>query len=185
MDLARFHLKIFASKDEIPGGDAAAIEVFHDWIRRKELPGLLLIDVADYTHVAAGPGVVLVAFEANLSLNRLGGKLGLSYYRKRPFGPAPVEGALRAAFGDLLAAAYLLEKEERLAGGLKFRRDSFLFEANDRRLAPNDETAAAALAPALEEAARVTFPGKPVHLARRKNDARERLAFEIRIDDQK
>lgn len=183
MDLARFHLKIFASGGVGPGGDAAAIEVFHDWIRRKELPGLLLIDVADYTHVAAGPGVVLVAFEANLSLDRLGGKLGLSYYRKRPF-PDDAKSGLASAFGDLLHAADLLEKEERLGGGLKFRRDSFLFESNDRLLAPNDAAAASSFAPALEEAARASFPGKTVRVARKENDARERLAFEISIDAQ-
>ena len=39
----------------------------------------MLIDVADYGHVPQGPGVVLVAHEANIYLDRLDGRTGLTY----------------------------------------------------------------------------------------------------------
>src|SRR6476620_12257796 len=63
---------------------ADIVPVFHSWIQFHSIADHLLIDVADYTHVPDGPGVVLVAHEANYYLDRFDGRLGLSYSRKRP-----------------------------------------------------------------------------------------------------
>jgi hypothetical protein len=35
--------------------------LFHEWIRTDRLPDETFIDVADYSHLKDGPGVVLVA----------------------------------------------------------------------------------------------------------------------------
>ena len=60
------------------------VPIFHSWIQQKAIPEHLLIDVADYQHVAGGPGTLLVAHEANFSTDREDGQLGLMYTRKQP-----------------------------------------------------------------------------------------------------
>ena len=47
---------------------ADAIPVFHRWIQ-EQVSEELLVDVADYRHVPDGPGVMLIAHEANYSLD--------------------------------------------------------------------------------------------------------------------
>src|SRR3954452_10922409 len=60
------------------------VPIFHSWIQQKAIPEHLLIDVADYQHVAGGPGTVLVAHEANFSTDRDEARLGLMYTPKQP-----------------------------------------------------------------------------------------------------
>src|SRR5215216_2280933 len=55
------------------------VPIFHSWIQQQAIPGHLLIDVADYQHVSGGPGTVLVAHEANFSMDGEEGRLGLLY----------------------------------------------------------------------------------------------------------
>src|ERR1700746_3625292 len=90
------------------------IPVFHEWIRDQVGEGLLL-DVADYRHVDAGPGVVLIGHEGNYSVDNTDGRLGVRYNRK-----AAVNGsnqdALRQAMRASLVACQRLESEPRLEG---------------------------------------------------------------------
>jgi hypothetical protein len=60
------------------------IPVFHGWIQGQALPGHLLIDVHDYSHVHHGPGILLVAHEANISVGEAEGRRGLVYIRQQP-----------------------------------------------------------------------------------------------------
>lgn len=60
------------------------IPVFHGWIQRQALPGHMLLDVHDYSHVHHGPGILLVAHEANISVDEAEGRRGLVYLRKQP-----------------------------------------------------------------------------------------------------
>ena len=69
MQLQKFGVKLFIntngsyeSKDYIP--------VFHSWIQNNAVEDHLLIDVADYSHIQDGPGVMLVAHEGNFSLDQ-------------------------------------------------------------------------------------------------------------------
>ena len=69
MDLQKFGIKLylttngsFDSKDFIP--------VFHNWIQDKVVDDHLLIDVADYSHISDGPGVMLIAHEGHFSLDQ-------------------------------------------------------------------------------------------------------------------
>src|ERR1700730_8840085 len=98
------------------------IPVFHDWIRDQVGEGLLL-DVADYRHVDAGPGVVLIGHEGNYSVDNTDNRLGVRYNRK----------AARAA----LTACQRLEAELRLGGKLRFNGQEIEIFINDRLLAPN------------------------------------------------
>jgi hypothetical protein len=73
------------------------IPVFHGWIQRQVLPGHLLIDVHDYSHVHHGPGILLVAHEANLSVDEAEGRRGLVYIRKQPASLPEIIGHARQA----------------------------------------------------------------------------------------
>jgi hypothetical protein len=127
---------------------ADAVAVFHQWIRDGACPEML-IDVADYRHVPAGPGVMLIGHEANYSLDNRENRLGLLYNRK-----AALDGTFQTKLGQAYRAATeacaRLEKE-----GLKFDRNAMEVFINDRLLAPNTEETWKALKPELER----FFPG--------------------------
>jgi hypothetical protein len=93
----------------------------------------LLIDVADYRHVAAGPGVVLVGLEADYAMDNAGGRWGLLYNRKAARDGSN-EDRFTQAFRAAASACHRLEEE---VTGLKFSRQEFQLFINDRALAPN------------------------------------------------
>ena len=80
-DPRRVCVKLFAAEPGVP--DSAFVPIFHEWIRDRAL-GLVLLDVADYTHVPDSPGVMLIAHEAAFSLDRTDGRLGLLAQQRRP-----------------------------------------------------------------------------------------------------
>jgi hypothetical protein len=120
MTTHKFGVKLFITN---PGAKALKdfIPVFHGWIQRQALPGHMLLDVHDYSHVHHGPGILLVAHEANLSLDEAVGRRGLVYIRKQP---ASLPEILQAA----KAAAQLLTDEQ----GVQFEAGSFELFVNDR-----------------------------------------------------
>ena len=78
----KFGVKLFFTSSAKPLRDL--IPVFHGWIQRQALPGHMLLDVHDYSHVHHGPGILLVAHEANISIDEAEGRRGLAYFRKQP-----------------------------------------------------------------------------------------------------
>ena len=70
----------------------------------------MLIDVIDYKHVLEGPGVILVADEADYAYDLGEGQAGLHYVRKRDL-PDSLPAALRLSFQHALQAAQALEAE--------------------------------------------------------------------------
>jgi hypothetical protein len=137
-------VKIFARE---PVDLAGAIPVFHRWIQDRACPEML-IDVADYRHVPNGPGVMLIAHEANYSLDQTKGRLGLLYSRKLAGGGA--QENLRQAYEAAVAACRRLEGEPEFAGKLKFDTAGCEISINDRLLAPNADDTYAALKPELD-----------------------------------
>jgi hypothetical protein len=126
-----------------------AIPVFHRWIQDRVCEELL-IDVADYRHVPAGPGVLLVGHEANYSLDLSFSRLGLLYNRKvRDEGSA--QDNLVRSFRAALAACERLEQEPEFQGRLKFNAGDCEVILNDRLLAPNTEATWQALKPEFEK----------------------------------
>ena len=141
------NLKIFV-EDAGAFEPSDAVPVFHQWIRDSVCPEML-IDVADYAHVPAGPGTLLIGHEANYSLDNRENRLGLLYNRK-----APVEGTfqdrLEQAHHAALAACDRLEQDAAFRGKLKFNRNAMEVFINDRLLAPNNDETWQALRPELE-----------------------------------
>jgi hypothetical protein len=177
MDAFKIAVKLFAVRDGF--APDAFVPVFHRWIQEQSLPGHLLIDVADYAHVANGPGTVLVSSEANLYTDRAEGRLGLLYSRKLPFSPpGTFRQRLRAAIGEALKAAEKLESDSALSGKLNFRGDEILIRLNDRLNAPNNEQTLADVKLDVQTIASELFPGKLVSL---EPHITPNTLFEIRV----
>jgi hypothetical protein len=156
MDAFKIAFKLFTAKDEFAPSEF--VPIFQRWIQRQALPDHVPIDVADYAHVHSGPGTVLVTSEANIYMDRTGGKLGLLYTRK-----LPLEGTFRERLAHVavqtLKTAILLQQEPSLAGRLTFRTEELLVRINDRLLAPNTDSTAAAIKPDIQAIAAVLYPG--------------------------
>lgn len=121
------------------------IPIFHDWVREQSCEETL-VDVADYRHVPAGPGILLVGHEADFSLDWGDNRLGVLYNRKARLGggnPDRFRQALRA----VLTTCSKLEEDGRLEGKLGFESRAFELGVNDRLLAPNNQETFASLRP--------------------------------------
>ena len=170
MDLYKIGVKIFVANPQVVDL-RDFIPVFHGWIQKRKVEGHQLIDVHDYSHVHHGPGILLVAYEGNFSMDQEGGRLGLLYYRKRPL-EGGLEANLKSVLQTALQASKVLESEPGL-NGIKFETDEVLVVTNDRLLAPNDATARAKIEPVI---ARALGKARPAPQAA---DPRERLAFVV------
>ncbi len=134
MELQHVNAKIYVQGD-LQIDLMRFIEIFHRWTSEQNKEELL-VDVADYRHVPAGPGVVLVGHDADYAMDNGNGKWGLLYNRK-----AALEGSnqdrLGQAFRAAASACLLLEAEFQTDGPLAFSRQEFELFINDREIAPN------------------------------------------------
>jgi hypothetical protein len=175
MDSSKLSIKFYLDESSAKLNLADIVPVFHSWIQLHLIPDHQLIDVADYAHVIDGPGVVLVAHEANIYLDHLDGRLGLTYQRKQSI-PGSFTDRLRSVFRAALEACQLLETNASLPG-IKFRTNEADFKINDRLFAPNSAETFAKVKPELEKFARGLFGGD-VKLEHR---ADEKRLFEVAI----
>lgn len=152
------------------------IPVFQRWIQKDALEGVL-IDVANYTHVEDGPGVLLIGHESNWSLDFEDGEPGLLYTRKRE-ALGDVETRLKDAFRLSLEACQLLVTEDSLDKPISFNTGDFIFGINNRLLAPNDEETFADVREGLGRFLDWLFAGEKVQLQR---DQRDRSRFNVRV----
>lgn len=178
MDLHKFGIKFFAA-------DAGKIDilklipVYHRWIQQSSLEDLL-IDVADYSHVPAGPGVMLIAHEGNYALDETGHERGVLYYSKHRVAGELPERFARVA-GKALKAARLMSEDAELEGALKVPGNSLQFFANDRLVAPNTDAAYAELEPALKSFLDRLYAGTK-YTVTRDADPKERLSVRVQAD---
>jgi hypothetical protein len=174
MDLQKLTVKFFtAPPDSVPLTDF--IEIFHGWIQAADG---IYHDVADYSHMQEGPGIVLVAQHANLHIDETSGRRGLLYCQK-----ALLTGSnhdkLRTVLRAALKNCQRLERDPALKGRIKFSGDEVLLSINDRLLAPNDAKTYQSLQPDLERAAAELFRPLKTTMTH-KQDARQRFAVRIR-----
>ncbi len=146
MDAYRLSLKLYFEPGASPEL-APFIPIFHRWIRDHTLDHLL-IDVADYSEVPDGPGVMLIGHEGHYSIDTTDGQPGLVYSHKRPQDGAFAE-RLRSSWQRLLTAARLLEQEETLNDAPRLSGNHLAFRINDRLLAPNNPKTLATVEPEL------------------------------------
>lgn len=137
----RIAVKFFVAPDPAEAIDLHPfIGIFHRFIQKAALPGLLL-DVADYAHVPDGPGVVLIGHEVDYGIDLGHGRVGLLTTRKRLEG-APFADSLRDTLARSLAAVVALEAESEAK--LRFATGGFRLDVLDRLAAPNRPDAFAA-----------------------------------------
>jgi hypothetical protein len=178
MDLHKFGIKFFAADAE--GIDILKlIPIYHRWIQQNALEDLL-IDVADYSHVPAGPGVMLIAHEGNYALDETGHERGVVYYSKHQLAGELPERFARVA-RKALRAAQLMSEDTELGGALKLPGNRLEFFANDRLAAPNTDAAYAELQPALDTFLDRLYAGAPYSLAR-ETDPKERLSVRVQAE---
>jgi len=169
-DVYRIGAKLFCTKGaEIELEEM--IPIFHRWIQHNRLPHLL-VDVADYSHVPSGPGILLVAHEGNYSFDEHGGRRGLTFYRKQPMA-GTLDERLVSVVRDVVAAAELLAVEPEVAGRLVFSGSELTLYFNDRLHAPNTDECFAEAKPGLARLFERAL-GANVKLSRT-DDPRERL----------
>jgi hypothetical protein len=163
MTPGRFAVKLYLAGPERIEPDAV-IPVFHDWIRRGAVPGLL-VDVADYSHVADGPGVLLIGHEADYALDLGDGRPGVLCRWKRG---AEETAADRLAFAlaGALQAADEFEADPTLEGSPRFDRTEALVAVEDRLAAPNEAATLDALRPAVDEAVARVLGAPPADVFR-------------------
>ncbi|MBI1941788.1 MAG: hypothetical protein HYS33_09820 [Acidobacteria bacterium] len=154
------------------------IPIFHSWIQ-DQVSEELLLDVADYRHVHAGPGMVLIGHQANYSVDNTDNRLGVRYNRK-----APLEGSnqdrLKQATRAALIACQRLEADPRLNGKLRFNGQEMEIFINDRLLAPNRGRTREIVEPEFRAFFRALFGGAEYSLSFGNGDPRRLFSVSVR-----
>ena len=156
MELQHVNVKLYVEDPERTDLEVL-IPVFHGWIQA-QVPGELLIDVADYRHVHQGPGVVLIGHEADYSMDHAGGRLGFRYNRKAPLAGTN-QDRFRQATRAALTAYQRLVEDPQLKGKFSFPGREMELFINDRMLAPNRPETFQAVKPELETFFQILFGG--------------------------
>jgi len=174
MELQKINLKFFVTD---PDGVSLTdfVPIFHSWIQASNGD---YHDVADYSHMYAGPGIVLVAHEANLSIDNSGNRVGLLYNRKQPLQGTNGE-KLRWVLRTALEYCRKIEEEPSLQGRFNFSGDEALVFINDRLLAPNTEETFQSVKSDLESMAHRCFGGADFTL-QPEEDSQQRFTVRLK-----
>ena len=179
MELQHLNAKIYVDGN-LSVDPARFIEVFHAWVRDKTLDGLL-IDVADYRHVPAGPGVMLIGLADEYSMDQAGKRYGLRYNRKGPLDGSN-DDRIRYALRSAAIACQLLEAEFASEGPLKFSRHELDLLVNDRAFAPNTPETFESCKPEIEQSLTAAFGHSDFQL---KHDDDARRLFAVKVTSEK
>ena len=176
MEMQKIAVKIFTEKpDRVPLTDF--IDVFHGWIQASDG---FYHDVADYSHMQAGPGIVLVANSANVGIDETGNRRGLLLTQKTHVNGSNSQ-ALKETLRSALESCSKLENDPKLKGEIKFSGDEIVFAINDRLTAPNDAAAFAELAREVESLSQKLFAGA-AFTVQRDSDPRQRLNVTVKAE---
>jgi hypothetical protein len=172
------HLIIKIPVDGPLGLDPAkSVDLFHQWVARQVMPGVLLIDVAELLHVPNGPGVIAVGLEADFALDHTGGAWGVLYRRKTILGGTNQDRILQAIAS---AAQMALRLQEAFPGALNLSRTEFDLIINDRGLAPNLAETYAAAMPEIEAGLRAALGHGEFKLTRHDRERRQRFGVTVK-----
>jgi hypothetical protein len=170
MELQKINVKVFtAEPNNIPLTDF--IDIFHNWIQATD--GVYL-DVADYSHMQAGPGIVLVADDANVSIDETGNRRGLLYSQKGKLSGSNLE-KLNTVLRSALENCQRLEQEPALRGKLRFVGNEVEILVNDRLVASNASDAFEEIRPEIDFLGRRLYASTNFTLLRNHEDPRHRL----------
>ncbi|MEJ2760712.1 MAG: hypothetical protein P8126_04045 [Gammaproteobacteria bacterium] len=180
-DLHKIGIKFYTDGgDDVPLTDF--IPVFHRWIQQGSLDGTL-VDVADYSHVPAGPGTMLIAHDGNYAIDETGNRRGILYYCKLEIQGERLEDRLAAVCRRNLAACRLLEADGDTGDRVRFDYGRMEIIANDRLHAPNSEETWTAFEPVLQAFLGRLYPGNGYQVERNGDDERERFSVRVIMED--
>ena len=174
MELQKIAVKFF-SQETAPVPLVSFIDIFHRWIQ--ETDGIYH-DVADYSHMHDGAGIVLVARDANISIDETGGRRGLLYKQKTPLQGSSGE-KLRHVFSAALNCCRKIENETLMAGRISFPATEAEVTIADRLSAPNTDQAYADLKQEIENFAQ-NFCDRRLISVERNKDPRQCLGLLLR-----
>lgn len=181
MDLQKLNVKFFvAQPDSVPLADF--VDIFHSWIQATDG---IYHDVADYSHMRAGAGVILIASDANVSIDESDGRRGLLLNQKGRLNGSNQE-KLRAVFRAALENCRRLQQERGLRGKLRFAANEVLISVNDRLLGANSPDSFEAIRSDVAVFAKRLFGDSAIALER-DGDPRRRLNVRLKtsapVDD--
>lgn len=175
MELQQINIKVFVTADSRINYQNF-IKVFNKWMEEADQDDYL--NYADYSHTAAGPGVLLISKRANYSIDNAQNRHGFLYNRKYKMEGENRE-KIRQAFIETLSRCERLEAEADLAGEVHFSGDDILFMINNRHIAPNTQETFEAIQSELVPVLQEMYGSNSFTLERASEDARERLAIQI------
>lgn len=154
-------------------------EALHRWIREDlVLKDDTPIDVVDYSHVPAGPGVMLVTHEGQYRVRTDEGRVWVGWFGRRGPVPDSLEAATRKAIRRAAKAVQLLGADDTL-GRPAADLQNWTLKVEDRLLASNDDTSFEALRPELQQTLHAAVGGD-VELART-GDPRAPLTVSVTV----
>jgi hypothetical protein len=174
MNATKVSVKLYA-EEKVNASLSPYIPVFHRFIQKSTLDEMVY-DVADYTHVPRGTGVLLVGHASDYAIDQGEGRPGLVYYRKRdlPAGVALVTDAL----ARVLKARDLL-KAEAVDAPSQFGTSELRFCFPDRLHLKNNDADFENVKPAVLAALSELLPGATYSLSR-EGEPREPLTVRAR-----
>src|SRR5690606_34570511 len=162
MNATKVQVKLYA-EEAVEQPIDSYVPLFHRWIQKSVLDEMVY-DVASYTHVPQGTGVLLVGHASDYSIDQSEGRPGLLYSRKRDLPKG--SGLVPAALGRALRPPDLLASEPMLDAPRAFGPRGVLFRLPDRLKMKNDDASFDALLPAVEAALKELLPEASYTLAR-------------------
>ena len=175
MDLQQINVKVFTTEDsEI--NYTSFIKVFNRWMEEADSDDYL--NYADYSHVDAGPGVLLILKQANYSIDNAFHEHGFLYNRKHAV-EGDNAGKIRQALTEVLSKCEDLEAAAELEDAVHFNGTDLLFMINNRHIAPNTSEIAAAIQAELTPVLEQMYGGDDFTVERTSEDPRERFALRI------
>jgi hypothetical protein len=126
----------------------------------------------------AGPGIVLVANDANVSIDESENRRGLLFSQKSPMTGSNPEN-LRTVFEAALVNCRKIEDESALRGRLRFTANETLVSLNDRMLGSNSQEYFGALVREVEPLAKQLYGRSGIDFER-DADPRRRLSLRIK-----
>ena len=181
MDLQQINVKVFTTEDsEI--NYTSFIKVFNRWMEEADSDDYL--NYADYSHVDAGPGVLLILKQANYSIDNAFHEHGFLYNRKHAV-EGDNAGKIRQALVEVLSKCEDLEAAAELENAVHFNGTNLLFMVNNRHIAPNTPEIAAAIQAELTPVLEQMYGGDDFTVARTSEDPRERFALRISANSDK
>ena len=181
MDLQQINVKVFTTEDS-KVNYTNFIKVFNRWMKEADSDDYL--NYADYSHVDAGPGVLLILKQANYSIDNAYHESGFLYNRKHAMEGDNAD-KIRQALAEVLSKCEQLEASAELENAVHFNGANLLLMINNRHIAPNTSETAEAVQAALTPVLQQMYGDDNFRVERTSEDARERFALRISANSDK